>query len=86
MFLNAGAKHVVCIRSGERISDKASLRFSRVFYETLFVKNFNVCTAFSYAKEEVSQVINASEANKFILLIRGKDNFDDDAITPCNHK
>lgn len=42
VFLNAGAKHVICIRSGERISDKASLRFAKVFYETLFVKNYNV--------------------------------------------
>lgn len=42
VFLNAGAKHVICIRNGERISDKASLRFSKVFYETLFVKNYNV--------------------------------------------
>jgi hypothetical protein len=42
VFLNAGAKHVVCIKGGEKISDRASLRFSKVFYETLFVKNYNV--------------------------------------------
>lgn len=70
VFLNAGAKHVICIRSGERISDKASLRFSRVFYETLFVKNYNVCTAFHIAKEEINKVINATEANKFVLLVQ----------------
>jgi energy-coupling factor transporter ATP-binding protein EcfA2 len=86
VFLNAGAKHVICIRSGERISDKASLRFSRVFYETLFVKNYNVCTSFAIAKEEVSKVINSSEANKFLLLIHGKDNFGLDPMTPCTHK
>ena len=51
VFLNAGAKHVICIKSGERISDKASLRFSRVFYETLFVKNYNVWASFNIAKE-----------------------------------
>lgn len=70
VFLNAGAKHVIWIKSGERISDKASLRFSRVFYETLFVKNYNVWTSFEIAKEEINKVINASEANKFLLLIR----------------
>ena len=74
VFLNAGAKHVICIRSGERISDKASLRFSRVFYETLFVKNYNVCTAFNIAKEEINKVINATEANKFMLLIQPEKN------------
>ena len=70
VFLNAGAKHVICIRSGEQIADVASLRFSKVFYETLFVKNYNVCTSFKIAKEEVSKVINASEACKFLLLIQ----------------
>ena len=73
VFLNAGAKHVICIKSGERISDKASLRFSRVFYETLFVKNYNVWASFNIAKEEISKVINSSEASKFILLIQDKD-------------
>ena len=73
VFLNAGAKHVICIKSGERISDKASLRFSRVFYETLFVKNYNVWASFNIAKEEISKVINASEANKFKLLIQDRN-------------
>jgi len=86
VFLNAGAKHVICIRRGERISDKASLRFSRVFYETLFVKNYNVCASFSIAKEEVSKVINSSEASKFILLIHGQDDYGNDPTTPSSHK
>lgn len=72
VFLNAGAKHVICIRAGERISDKASLRFSKVFYDTLFVKNYNVCTAFDIAKEEIKKVINGTEANKFLLLKQGE--------------
>ena len=42
IFLNAGAKHVICIKQIEKISDAASLRFSRVFYETLFGKRINV--------------------------------------------
>jgi hypothetical protein len=77
VFLNAGAKHVICIKGGEKISDKASLRFSRVFYETLFVKNYNVCTAYNIAKEEINKVINAAEASKFMLLTQDSDNCDD---------
>lgn len=38
IFLASGARHVICIQKNQRISDKASLRFSQVFYETLFVK------------------------------------------------
>lgn len=70
IFLKARAKHVICIRSGEQVADAASLRFSKVFYETLFVKNFNVCTSFKIAKEEVAKVINESEASKFLLLLQ----------------
>lgn len=73
VFLNAGAKHVICIRGGEKISDRASLRFSKVFYETLFVKNYNVCTSFHIAKEEINKVINPAEASKFMLLIQEDD-------------
>ncbi|CAI2368691.1 unnamed protein product [Moneuplotes crassus] len=68
VFLNSGAKHVVCIRQGDKISDKTSLRFSKVFYETLFVKNYNVCTSFQIAKDEIRKVFNSTEANKFLLL------------------
>jgi len=70
---------VICIKKGQRISDKASLRFSRVLYETLFVKNYNVCTSFEIAKEEVRKVINSTEANKFLLFIQRSD-------TPETHK
>ena len=74
VFLNAGAKHVIWIKGGEKISDKASLRFSKVFYETLFVKNYNVCTAYNIAKEEINKVINSTEASKFLLLIQDDTN------------
>ena len=76
VFLNAGAKHVICIKGGEKISDKASLRFSKVFYETLFVKNYNVWTSFYIAKEEINKVINTTEASKFMLLIQEHDHWD----------
>lgn len=67
IFLNAGAKHVICIRQSEKISDAASLRFSNVFYETLFGKKIEVCDAFRTAKKDVEISINSTEANKFVL-------------------
>ena len=68
VFLNAGAKHVIWIRGSEKISDKASLLFSKVFYETLFGKKYNVWDSFATAKDEVKTVINNAEASKFLLF------------------
>ena len=42
VFLNAGAKHVICIRKDEEITDKASILFSKVFYNKLFQGQFSV--------------------------------------------
>ena len=72
IFLSSGVRHVICIRHNERISDKASLRFSRVFYETLFVKKYSVCKAFEIAKEDIRTLINSGEANKFILMVNNE--------------
>lgn len=68
MFLEAGAKHVICIKSGEKISDKASIRFAEVFYESLFAKEqkYNVCSAFQIAKNHIKLHCSESEANKFL--------------------
>jgi hypothetical protein len=71
--LNAGAKHVVCIKQSEKISDAASLKFSSVFYETLFGKRICVCNAFKTAQKEVENDINKTEANKFLLFTQESD-------------
>jgi hypothetical protein len=42
IFHVSGAHHVICIQKSDTILDKASLRFSKVFYETLFVKKYSV--------------------------------------------
>jgi hypothetical protein len=42
VFSNAGAKHVICIKGSERISDDAALKFTQVFYDMLFVKQYSV--------------------------------------------
>ena len=49
-----------------------------MFYETLFVKNYNVCTAYNIAKEEINKVINSTEASKFMLLIQDDKNKKDE--------
>lgn len=50
IFANAGVNHVICIKYGERISDKASIIFAKVFYKTLFTESQTVCSAFEIAK------------------------------------
>ena len=73
IFLSSGARHVIWIKQNERISDKASLRFSKVFYETLFVKKYSVWKAFEIAKEDIRTLINNGEANKFILMVTNNE-------------
>ncbi|CAI2370088.1 unnamed protein product [Moneuplotes crassus] len=68
VFLNAGAKHVICIKQSEKIADAASLKFSSVFYENLFGKGMSVCDAYVTSKNEVANEINPTEAEKFLLF------------------
>ena len=78
VFLESGAKHVICIKQDEKILDKASLLFSKVFYETLFTKKYSVCDAYKTARKEVSETFCNSEANKFMLKIQ-----EDEYIHKC---
>lgn len=68
IFLSTGAKHVICINQDDQISDRASLKFSQVFYEYLFIKKYSVCEAYNLAKEDIRTCINQGEANKFLLF------------------
>lgn len=68
VFLNAGAQHVICIKQEWKIMDKASLLFSKVFYETFFSKKFSACNSFKTAKKEVSEILGKTEASKFMLM------------------
>ena len=74
IFLASGARHVICIQKDQTISDKASLRFSRVFYETVFVKKYSVCKAFQLAKDDIRILINAGEADKFMFFVNDLEN------------
>lgn len=72
IFLASGARHVICIRKSETISDSASLRFSKVFYEMLFMKKYSVCRAFELAKEDVRTIFTSSEAEKYLLFVNNE--------------
>ena len=72
IFLASGAHHVICIQKSATISDKASLRFSKVFYEALFIQKYSVCEAYKIAKEDVRTLYNNSEASKYILMVNNK--------------
>ena len=37
VFLNAGAKHVVCIKRDKKVMDEACISFSQAFYQALFM-------------------------------------------------
>jgi len=43
IFYNAGAKHVICVRKGVKISDEASILFTKAFYNALFSERVTVC-------------------------------------------
>jgi hypothetical protein len=36
VFLNAGARHVICVKSGNTIADEAVIVFSKSFYHSVF--------------------------------------------------
>lgn len=74
VFHNAGARHVICIRGSEKISDEATLKFAQIFYEMLFVKQYSPCKAFEITKEQIKRVNFESEANKFVLVYSEYEN------------
>ena len=53
--MNAGAKHVICIKEGLEVKDDCSVRFSEVFYRSFFVENMSVCEAFAHTIEDIKK-------------------------------
>lgn len=49
IFLEAGAKHVVCIRKQDEVADEAVLHFTNAFYSAVFSQKESICKAFQYA-------------------------------------
>lgn len=72
IFQKFGAHHVICIQKSDTILDKASLRFSKVFYETLFMKRYSVWEAFNIAKNDIKSLFSADESRKYLLLTNDK--------------
>lgn len=73
IFLDAGAKHVVCIRKQDEVPDDAVLHFTSAFYSAVFSQKETICKAFQYAMLSVK--INHSEAaaGVFQLLVAGEN-------------
>lgn len=62
---------MICVKKGERISDKASILFSKHFYNALFSQTRTVCQAFELAKASIHAEKDkylANEYHKFIIL------------------
>ena len=53
IFLKCGAKHVICIKTGETVLDSAAITFTETFYANIF-GDISVCEAFERAKASVS--------------------------------
>jgi len=69
IFLNAGAKHVVCVKSGQQIADLAVITFSKAFYNSVFSQTMTICDSFKMAQKQVQVKYGTAEASKFNLLI-----------------
>ncbi|CDW71451.1 UNKNOWN [Stylonychia lemnae] len=69
IFLNAGAKHVICVKSGQQIADLAVITFSKSFYHSVFSQTMTICDAFNMAQKQVQVKYGTGESNKFSILI-----------------
>ena len=49
IFMEAGAKHVICIKQSEEVEDDAVITFTDHFYGMLFEQNMKICDAFEQA-------------------------------------
>jgi hypothetical protein len=63
-----GAKHVICVREGAEVLDKAALIFTRHFYKLIFSGTM-ICEAFNLAKAAVEFEINIGSSNMFMMLL-----------------
>lgn len=49
IFQVNGAQHVVCVENRRLVLDDAAIHFTKTFYDQLFTKEEQVCTAFQQA-------------------------------------
>lgn len=67
IFQKMGVKHVIVVKQGNVIADKAVIKFSDTFYGLVFSGKQTICESFMMAKKVV-QTEFEEEASKFILL------------------
>ena len=72
IFLEAGVPHVICIDSKQALMDKASIEFSKFFYDEVFDQYSNVCEAFWNAKKKVEDTFGKYQADKMKLFTNEK--------------
>lgn len=69
IFLEAGAKHVICVKNSEEVKDQAAITFTETFYDSVFTSSLDICSAFENAKIMIKINHGSEEANKFELLV-----------------
>jgi len=69
IFLEAGAKHVICINQSNEVEDNAVLTFTDAFYDAVFSNSMSICKAFLNARAVVSINHSPEQANIFKLLL-----------------
>ena len=67
-ILRLGAKHVICVEKGRFVLDKAAILFTKTFYQLIYQKEEEICTAFDEAKRSVQYNCSAEEANLFKIF------------------
>ena len=65
IFLEAGAKHVICIDQQEEVMDEAIISFTDTFYDMILRQTVPIPVAFNKAKLVVSITFGEDEAKIF---------------------
>ena len=87
-FLEAGAKHVVCVETLSEIEDRAAHAFTRAFY-TALARGYYVQSAFQIGQSAVEGnplvgrgvASNAVKEAKKFLLLPALDSDEDDEVS-----
>lgn len=69
IFLEAGAKHVICIDQKNEVEDSAVITFTDAFYDAIFSNAMSICKAFLNARAIVNINHSPEQASIFKLLL-----------------
>ena len=59
---------MICVEKGRFVLDKAAILFTKTFYEQIYQKNEQICTAFDAAQLSVQYNFSPEEANLFRIF------------------